>query len=90
MYNHLNRDCTFYIVTVLDALGKLPSGLLMGHLYWVGAYEECMAVRADYNYTDNLHNSSDLFVEPRHFSGRYCRVDLQPEWVSGRVVVLYG
>ena len=34
--------------TVLDAFGKLPSGLAQGDLQWLGAYDECRSIKQTY------------------------------------------
>ena len=64
---------------VLDALGNIPTGISLGNLHWMGAYDLCRSVSADYNYTDP---QNDTIFEPRQFQAQYCRVDLKPNWVS--------
>ncbi|XP_064649525.1 nose resistant to fluoxetine protein 6-like isoform X2 [Lineus longissimus] len=49
-----------YALQMLDAFGKVPSGLLSGHFQWPGAYEECM------NVTSNTGN----------FIGKYCSASI--------------
>ncbi|XP_035216417.1 nose resistant to fluoxetine protein 6-like isoform X2 [Stegodyphus dumicola] len=49
------------LITVLDADGKIPSGIFLGNLLWMGNYDECLSVHTSY-----VVNASE------GFSGLYC------------------
>ena len=48
----VENDSVFHtcdaMFTVLDAFGKLPSGLAQGDLQWLGAYDECRSIKQTY------------------------------------------
>ncbi|OQV23105.1 putative Nose resistant to fluoxetine protein 6 [Hypsibius exemplaris] len=47
-------------VQMIDSFGKVPSGLIRGHLQWFGAYDECLAVnKSSVNYCLTRLGSSD-------------------------------
>ena len=52
----------FHFYLVADATAKVPSGIMLGALKWLGSFDQCMNVAAD------LTNTS--------FNGRYCMVDI--------------
>jgi hypothetical protein len=56
---------------VIDAMAKIPSGILEGKLSWVGAYDMCEAHSVNYTYV----NDSQAY-EIRQFDGLYCRLDI--------------
>ena len=45
--------CHLYIA-VIDAMGKPTSGLLEGHLTWLGSYDECIQIQATVNDTEPI------------------------------------
>ena len=50
-------------VSVVDAIGKPPSGLLDGNFKWLGNFDECIAIKA-------MVNNSGAISFP--YEGRYC------------------
>ena len=50
-------------VSVVDAIGKPPSGLLDGNFKWLGNFDECIAITA-------MVNDSGAMSFP--YEGRYC------------------
>ncbi|CAG7732797.1 unnamed protein product, partial [Allacma fusca] len=38
----------FFLTTVFDAYGKIPSGILSGHTFIFGDYHECIQIRGEY------------------------------------------
>jgi len=51
-------------LTVFDATGKLPPGVVKGNLQWVGNYEECIS-------TSRIPGVNDT---RRGFGSHYCPV----------------
>ena len=51
---------------MLDASGKLPSGILEGTLTDLGAFDECLAVK------------SEAVEGTKGFVGQYCILDMRP------------
>ena len=49
---------------VIDAMGKPASGIMDGHLVWLGSYDECVAIEATVNI-------SGAVTHP--YKGRYCK-----------------
>lgn len=47
-------------IVVVDALGKLPAGVMRGNLNLIGSYDECANIKA------KIQNSTA-------FGGRYCK-----------------
>ena len=43
---NLTHTIFFYSFKVIDAAGKIPSGILEGDMMWTGSYDECLAVHA--------------------------------------------
>jgi hypothetical protein len=56
---------------MIDAMAKIPTGLLDGKLAWTGAYDMCESHHVDY-----LYNYSNV-AENRSYDGRYCRLDIE-------------
>ena len=55
------NQCFF---TVVDAAGKIGSGILDGNIGWVGSYDECLDVTAT---KANQNNVTEVM-----FTGQYC------------------
>ena len=56
---------------MVDASGKLPSGVFLGNGKWFGMYDECLEVsskQSQAHQQDNNNNSTVL--------GEYCLVDI--------------
>jgi len=53
---------------VLDASGKLSSGILLGNTLWVGTYSECIGVSSKQSQAQQEDNSTIL--------GEYCLVKI--------------
>ncbi len=34
------------LFSVVDAMGKIPAGVLQGNIRWIGAYDQCLEVQA--------------------------------------------
>ena len=69
--------CKFYypnpttdvaIFSVIDAIGKPPSGLLSYKLLWLGDYDECVKIEATVN-------RSGVVTVP--YKGRYCKASFK-------------
>ena len=54
----------------MDAVGKLPSGVALGNVVWLGSFAQCMNVTATEKQTGN--NTKDLF------QGQYCLATFLP------------
>ena len=52
------------LFSVIDAMGKPASGIMDGHLVWLGSYDECVAIEATVN-------TSGAVTHP--YKGRYCK-----------------
>ena len=63
MFNTRANYFYFLFVLVIDAMGKPHSGVLNGHLSWIGGFDECIAITA-------MVNTSNEISHP--FKGRYC------------------
>ena len=50
---------------VLDAFGKLPSGVVQGDFQWIGSYDECNSIR----HSPMSHRSGN---HSRTIEGKYC------------------
>jgi len=59
------RESKIWAFTMLDASGKLPSGILDGTLTDLGSFDECLDVRSDVEATSR-------------FVGQYCILDMRP------------
>ncbi|XP_064599084.1 nose resistant to fluoxetine protein 6-like [Liolophura sinensis] len=58
-----------WALAMLDAAGKLPSGVLLGNIVWRGSYEQCV------NVTAVLYDNITAKTNPKYpFRGRYCRL----------------
>jgi hypothetical protein len=55
---------------------KIPEAILEGKLHWPAEYEQCLDIRAEYDY--NVSDSS----ERRSYEGRYSRLHLIFQFVS--------
>ena len=53
--------------TVVDAMGKLPSGVTKGNVAWLGDYDLCTGIK---EYTDNTSQTVS-------FQGQYCAIQLR-------------
>ena len=60
--------------TVIDATGKIPTGLSDGQLHWIGSYEYCEGIAVSYNYSNNTIFGPGDYTERRQFVGKYCRL----------------
>lgn len=55
---------------VLDSTGKIPSGLFLGDLSWMGTFDECVNTTATVYLGPNN-------TDPSHpFEGQYCKVGI--------------
>lgn len=45
---------------MLDAIGKLPSGLMLGNMHWPGMYGECLEISSKESETQKMDNSTVL------------------------------
>ena len=52
------------LFSVIDGMGKPASGIMDGHLVWLGSYDECVAIEATVN-------NSGAITHP--YKGRYCK-----------------
>lgn len=61
-----------WTIQMLDAAGKLPSGLLQGNFYWMGDFKECRNVTVPEEVIDGIRLGG--------FNGEYCYItwDLRP------------
>ena len=50
------------IIIVVDAAGKMESGVLVGNMQWLGSFTECQSVQAPSNFTGQS-SSTDLLFE---------------------------
>jgi hypothetical protein len=73
-------------MSVLDATGKWPDGLLVGNLVSLGGYDECLEIRANFVGNELIVGvgngtglTMDVFPVPKQFKGKYCtaQVNLQ-------------
>ena len=62
-----------WFCAVLDSAGKVEPGVLIGNLWSMGSYRECMSISA----TVASENSSKL-----DFTGKYCHLSIQEQGVS--------
>ena len=56
------------LVSVVDAIGKPPSGLMNYRLLWLGDYDECVKIEASVN-------KSGVMTVP--YKGRYCKASFK-------------
>ncbi|GFO43629.1 nose resistant to fluoxetine protein 6-like [Plakobranchus ocellatus] len=73
---HLNLpSLTEWSLRMADATGKPSAGILSGSFLFLGDFDECMAVKANYS-------SQGPYAQERKFTGQYClgkyRINLQP------------
>ena len=59
-----------FFFTVIDATGKLESGVLKGNVKWLGSMSECEEIEAIKTLPDNTTR--------KLFNGQYCVVALSP------------
>ena len=76
----------YMFILVVDAMAKIPEALLDGKLHWPGSFHLCEEIQVNYTYYNRTYWSDGHPVEERKFTGEYCRMDLEPQGVSG---VLY-
>lgn len=60
LFYQLKLTFSFFIFSVVDAWGKLPSGVLNGDLYDLGDYDECLSI------SHNINSASGTF------DGQFC------------------
>ncbi|XP_013412610.1 nose resistant to fluoxetine protein 6-like [Lingula anatina] len=75
---------------MLDATGKMGSGMLDGNTRWYGSYSECNKVQASLHYNDSAgFNSSQSFEVKDSFEGQYCTAKFSvPQSLVGHSVSL--
>jgi len=56
------------LLTVVDASGKLPSGILLGNTNWLGMYDECLEISSKQSQAHQQDNITVL--------GEYCLVNI--------------
>jgi len=56
-----------YVLTVFDATGKLPPGVVKGNLQWLGNYRECINTKLIPGVNDTRHR----------ISSHYCPVTIE-------------
>ena len=56
------------LFTVVDSSGKLPSGIFLGNVNWIGTYEECLEVSSEPLQAQQPDNTTVL--------GKYCLVKI--------------
>ena len=62
-------NCTILLLlTVVDASGKLPSGVFLGNINWLGMYDECLEISSKQSEAHQPDNSTVL--------GEYCFVNI--------------
>lgn len=64
---------------MVDAVGKLPSGLLLGNTHWIGMYEECIKVSSKHPDARQPDNSTIL--------GHHCLVNVGDDTPGSNVSV---
>ena len=57
-----------FINSVIDAMGKLPTGISDGKIHWPGSWEYCQSQAVQYTY------SVSNVTERREYIGKYCRL----------------
>lgn len=80
----MTSHSTFFLnvsnFSVLDAIGKPPSGLLEGAITMFGNHEECLKIRAPDD-EDDFDEDEENAVKPKFkefFRGQYCVLELKP------------
>lgn len=58
---------------VLDATGKVPEGVLSGHVNALGDFDECLAIRAP---------AKQVESSTGQFQGKYCLLYVMPNFRS--------
>lgn len=58
-----------WALSMVDATGKFPSGILLGNTQWIGTYGECVGISSEKSKTQRLDNSSAIL-------GGYCLVSI--------------
>lgn len=78
----------FLAISVFDATGKIPSGVLRGHTTSLGSYDSCLAIhgRIPRNIVIGALNKTASRY-PREFDTKYCRatMTLDPSVLGGLV-----
>ena len=70
---------------VVDATGKLESGILEGNIYWVGDYNECLKVNVPVPANVSQYKGQLLY------EGKYCKASIaNPNVSSSATVSLEG
>lgn len=60
----------FLFSAVIDAMAKIPEGIVEGKLHWVGGFDFCNELKINYTYFNGT------IPQPRNFTGQYCRLAL--------------
>lgn len=67
------------LLTVLDAEGKIPSGVMEGHVAWYGDYTECQSIKS---------NPANTTIPQIH--GRHCLLFMSTKSPAPITVSLYS
>ncbi|GFY71974.1 nose resistant to fluoxetine protein 6 [Trichonephila inaurata madagascariensis] len=58
IFRHLKSK---WVIQMLDAYGKVPSGTLRGNFLWIGKYEECVDVHVDADRNDSRSEIDGIY-----------------------------
>lgn len=57
---------------MLDSMGKPPSGLLQGNIFWLGNYDQCITIEVDTRTNATIEHKTK-------FTGEYCLIEIMPK-----------
>lgn len=74
LFNSAFVFCPLLFSAVIDAMAKLPEGIVEGKLHWVGGFDFCLEQKINYTYVAAENGS---IPQARNFIGQYCRLALK-------------
>ncbi|KRX99763.1 Nose resistant to fluoxetine protein 6, partial [Trichinella pseudospiralis] len=62
----------FWVIKVVDSIGKPPAGIFQGNLLFLGSYEECLDISVSRSQNQNFRE-----VKEEKFQGKHCSIMIQ-------------
>ncbi|CAD5115225.1 DgyrCDS4218, partial [Dimorphilus gyrociliatus] len=73
----ITEEQTATIIGLIDALFKLPTGIMEGKLHWMGSYDLCLDTEMKFKHW-SISGAISQNEPKKSYKGRYCRVGVSP------------